>query len=140
MSLLEERVHAEKPLEVSGKIIQDTKIQPEHQNDLSAKASVQQSPQHPPVKAPAAPLVQPRQPTTTQLETTSSHPATTSSWGGKLELVNDQDEPQSQLTLAKAYVDVGDADSARELLIHVIAHGNDAQKKEAQDLLEKLSK
>ncbi|MEX0900588.1 MAG: FimV/HubP family polar landmark protein [Gammaproteobacteria bacterium] len=41
----------------------------------------------------------------------------------------------SRLDLARAYIDMGDADGARGLLNEVLADGDDAQKQEAQELL-----
>jgi pilus assembly protein FimV len=49
------------------------------------------------------------------------------------------DECATKLDLARAYVDMEDADGARELLQEVIQEGNDEQKSEAKDLIDKLS-
>ena len=49
------------------------------------------------------------------------------------------DECATKLDLARAYVDMEDADGARELLQEVIQEGNDEQKSEAKDLMDKLS-
>lgn len=45
----------------------------------------------------------------------------------------------SRLDLARAYIDMGDADGARGLLNEVLADGTDAQKQEAQELLNLIS-
>ena len=45
------------------------------------------------------------------------------------------DEMATKLDLAKAYVELGDKDSAKSILDEVIADGNDEQKQQAQDLL-----
>lgn len=45
----------------------------------------------------------------------------------------------SRLDLARAYIDMGDADGARTLLNEVLADGDDAQKREAQELLALIS-
>lgn len=42
----------------------------------------------------------------------------------------------SRLDLARAYIDMGDADGARSLLNEVMADGDDNQKREAQELLD----
>ncbi|MCA1799261.1 MAG: tetratricopeptide repeat protein [Xanthomonadaceae bacterium] len=47
--------------------------------------------------------------------------------------------PDSRLDLARAYIDMGDADGARTLLDEVMADGDDAQKREAQELLALIS-
>jgi len=44
------------------------------------------------------------------------------------------DETATKLDLAKAYIDMGDAEGARSILQEVISDGNDAQKKQAQEL------
>jgi pilus assembly protein FimV len=44
------------------------------------------------------------------------------------------DETATKLDLAKAYIDMGDAEGARSILQEVITEGNEAQKKQAQDL------
>ncbi|MEX2475540.1 FimV/HubP family polar landmark protein [Marinobacter sp.] len=49
------------------------------------------------------------------------------------------DEAATKLDLARAYIEMGDADGARDILEEVILEGDDAQKVEAQDLLKNLS-
>jgi len=44
------------------------------------------------------------------------------------------DETATKLDLAKAYIDMGDAEGARSILQEVMAEGSDAQKKQAQAL------
>jgi pilus assembly protein FimV len=44
------------------------------------------------------------------------------------------DETATKLDLAKAYIDMGDAEGARSILGEVMAEGNDAQKKQAKEL------
>jgi pilus assembly protein FimV len=46
-----------------------------------------------------------------------------------------EDEIATKLDLAKAYVELGDKDSAKTILDEVIAEGNDEQKQQAEDLL-----
>lgn len=50
----------------------------------------------------------------------------------------DLDEVGTKLDLAQAYVDMGDAEGARAILSEVMGEGSDAQKAEAQELLNKL--
>jgi len=49
------------------------------------------------------------------------------------------DEAATKLDLARAYVEMGDVDGARDILEEVALEGNDEQKTEAQDLLKNLS-
>ena len=49
------------------------------------------------------------------------------------------DEAATKLDLARAYVEMGDVDGARDILEEVALEGDDAQKAEAQDLLKNLS-
>jgi len=49
------------------------------------------------------------------------------------------DEAATKLDLARAYIEMGDTDGARDILDEVALEGNDAQKVEAQELLKKLS-
>ena len=49
------------------------------------------------------------------------------------------DECATKLDLARAYVDMEDVDGAKELLQEVVQEGNDAQKQEAKDLMDKLA-
>jgi len=44
------------------------------------------------------------------------------------------DETATKLDLAKAYIDMGDAEGARSILQEVMTEGNESQKKQAQDL------
>ena len=56
------------------------------------------------------------------------------SGGSELEL----DEVGTKLDLARAYVEMGDKEGAREILNEVIAEGNDKQKSDAQGMLSSL--
>ena len=51
----------------------------------------------------------------------------------------DASEVSTKLDLARAYVEMGDNDGAREMLEEVVEDGNDEQKREAQELIQKLS-
>jgi len=46
-------------------------------------------------------------------------------------------EIATKLDLARAYVDMGDVDGAKEILVEVVADGTEQQKIEAQDLIDK---
>ncbi len=48
------------------------------------------------------------------------------------------DVNSTKLDLAKAYIDMGDQEGARSILEEVVEAGNDAQKSEAQDLINQL--
>ena len=50
----------------------------------------------------------------------------------------DGDEVATKLDLARAYIDMGDAEGAKEILGEVSEEGNDDQKKEAQQLLQSI--
>ncbi len=49
------------------------------------------------------------------------------------------DEVGTKLDLAKAYIDMGDPDGARSILDEVLDEGNEAQKQEAQQLLQQIA-
>lgn len=55
-----------------------------------------------------------------------------------LEFLTDGDEVSTKLDLAQAYVDLGDVDGAREILLEVIKEGKEEQKAEAAALLDSL--
>jgi pilus assembly protein FimV len=48
------------------------------------------------------------------------------------------DETATKLDLARAYIDMGDTEGARDILDEVIAEGNDGQQQEARELIAKL--
>jgi len=52
--------------------------------------------------------------------------------------MTDADEAASKLDLARAYIDMGDADGAREILEEVLKEGTEVQREEARDLLGRL--
>jgi len=56
-----------------------------------------------------------------------------------VDVLDEGDEVETMLDLAKAYLDMGDADSASSALEEIIAAGNDRQRQEAQELLQKIS-
>lgn len=52
--------------------------------------------------------------------------------------MSDADEAATKLDLARAYIDMGDADGAREILEEVLNEGTEVQRVEAKDLLGRL--
>jgi pilus assembly protein FimV len=49
------------------------------------------------------------------------------------------DEAATKLDLARAYIDMGDADGARDILDEVVVEGDDGQKSEAREMLSRLA-
>lgn len=64
------------------------------------------------------------------LDSPSSAPSTAPAGGG--------DASSTKLELARAYVEIGDKDGAKEILQEVLREGSDAQKQEAQALINSL--
>lgn len=58
--------------------------------------------------------------------------------GEELDFLSDADEASTKLDLARAYIDMGDRDGAKDILDEVMIEGNDNQKQEAKDLLTRL--
>ncbi|MCK5869543.1 fimbrial protein FimV [Methylococcaceae bacterium CS1] len=52
--------------------------------------------------------------------------------------LTDMDEFETKIDLAKAYIDMGDMSAAKEIAEEVLAQGSDAQKLEAQTIIDKL--
>lgn len=57
---------------------------------------------------------------------------------GDLDFLADADEAATKLDLARAYIDMGDTDGARDILAEVAHEGNDEQRQEAVDLLSRI--
>ena len=55
-----------------------------------------------------------------------------------LTFLSDADEVSTKLDLAQAYIDMGDIDGAREILLEVVKEGGEEQKSEAASLLDSL--
>ncbi len=55
------------------------------------------------------------------------------------ETVQHWDETATKLDLAKAYIDMGDAEGARSILEEVMAEGNEQQKQQAQELAAQIA-
>lgn len=51
----------------------------------------------------------------------------------------DTDECATKLDLARAYIDMGDADGARDILAEVVEEGNQQQQQDAREMMEQLS-
>jgi pilus assembly protein FimV len=56
----------------------------------------------------------------------------------ELDFMGDADEAATKLDLARAYIDMGDSDGARDILAEVAQEGNDEQRQEAADLLSRI--
>ena len=55
------------------------------------------------------------------------------------ELFSAEDEVGTKLDLARAYIDMGDSESAKGILDEVVSDGNDEQKKDANELIERIA-
>jgi len=53
--------------------------------------------------------------------------------------LTDMDEFETKIDLAKAYIDMGDESAAKDIVQEVLEKGNDAQKGEAQAIIDKLA-
>jgi len=58
---------------------------------------------------------------------------------GEDAVLGEPDEVGTKLDLARAYLDMGDQEGARELLVEVIEEGSDPQREEAEGLMQQLS-
>ena len=54
------------------------------------------------------------------------------------DIEDEEDRVQNRLDLARAYLELGDAENVQSILDEVLADGNAAQKEEAQQLLAQL--
>ncbi|WP_460042655.1 FimV/HubP family polar landmark protein [Pseudomonas sp. S2_H01] len=57
----------------------------------------------------------------------------------EFDFLSGTDEAATKLDLARAYIEMGDADGARDILDEVVAEGDDGQKTEARDMLSRLA-
>lgn len=55
-----------------------------------------------------------------------------------LDFMSDSDETATKLDLARAYIDMGDEDGAKDILDEIIKEGNDQHKKEADELMKRI--
>lgn len=63
---------------------------------------------------------------------------TESSSDDAFEFLDEEDASSTKLDLARAYIDMGDEDGAREILAEVISEGSDDQQSQANELLAQL--
>ena len=56
----------------------------------------------------------------------------------ELDFLADADEAATKLDLARAYIDMGDSEGAKDILSEVLGEGNDEQRKEATELLGRI--
>jgi pilus assembly protein FimV len=56
----------------------------------------------------------------------------------ELDFLADADEAATKLDLARAYIDMGDAEGAKDILSEVVNEGNEEQRKEAAELLGRI--
>ncbi len=56
----------------------------------------------------------------------------------ELDFLSDADEASTKLDLARAYIDMGDRDGAKDILDEVMVEGNDSQVEEAKSLMDRL--
>ncbi len=66
-------------------------------------------------------------------------PSSIDDMGEDFDFFSDTDETTTKLDLARAYIDMGDAEGARDILDEVISEGSDNQQQEARDMLAKLA-
>ena len=57
----------------------------------------------------------------------------------EFDFLSGTDECATKLDLARAYIDMGDEEGARDILAEVVDEGNDQQQKDARDMLAQLS-
>jgi pilus assembly protein FimV len=57
----------------------------------------------------------------------------------EFDFLSGTDEVATKLDLAQAYIDMGDADGARDILNEVVTEGSDGQKSEAKEMLSRLA-
>jgi FimV-like protein len=115
--LLQEKVESEKAIHINTQSIEIPKTAGDTHLDLATHHIVE-SDSIPETKTSSAPIKQTE----------------------KLELVNDLDEVHAQISLAKAYMEVGDIEAARELLINILSKGTPTQQENVQLLLDQLNK
>ena len=56
-----------------------------------------------------------------------------------LGFLSDSDETATKLDLARAYIDMGDAEGAKDIITEIMKEGNEQQRQEAESLLQKLN-
>jgi len=66
-------------------------------------------------------------------------PDMASGLGDDFDFLADTDEVATKLDLARAYIDMGDTDGARDILDEVLQEGSDVQKQEAAELMGRIA-
>lgn len=56
----------------------------------------------------------------------------------EFDFLSGTNEVATKLDLAQAYIDMGDADGARDILSEVLTEGDDVQRSEAKEMLGKI--
>lgn len=69
---------------------------------------------------------------------TAAEPASDDEMDAELDFLADADEVATKLDLARAYIDMGDTEGAKDILSEVSQEGNDEQKREAAELLARI--
>lgn len=69
----------------------------------------------------------------------STEQAMSESMEDEFDFLSGTDECATKLDLARAYIDMGDEEGARDILAEVVDEGNDQQQKDAQHMLTQLS-
>jgi pilus assembly protein FimV len=82
------------------------------------------------------PLDQPPSLQTSAIEPAASTPE---AMDDDFDFFADTDETTTKLDLARAYIDMGDAEGARDILDEVMNEGSDGQQQEAREMLAKLA-
>jgi pilus assembly protein FimV len=67
------------------------------------------------------------------------HAPAAESSGDDFDFLADADEVATKLDLARAYIDMGDTDGAKDILDEVLQEGTDTQKQEASGLLSRIA-
>lgn len=68
----------------------------------------------------------------------AAEPASDEDMDAELDFLADADEAATKLDLARAYIDMGDTEGAKDILSEVSQEGNDEQKREAGELLTRI--
>lgn len=103
---------------------QHTELKVEEQGFDSSSLDVDGSPELP--EASVVPTIEPVTPADEDLD-------------DDFDFFADTDETTTKLDLARAYIDMGDAEGARDILDEVMSEGSDTQQQEAREMLAKLA-
>ncbi len=140
LALMEEVADRETAPEAGEEPSIDEELDLEDTLEESDKESGEEEPE-----AGEAPIVEPEEAPKAAEEKSSAKPASRdideSDLGEEddFDFLAGTDEAATKLDLARAYVEMGDADGARDILEEVAIEGDEAQKAEARDMLKNLS-